>query len=223
VNEIGFHARKTTWESMPETANNPTWYFATVRSDFLLRAMHAAKDYLDRFLSLSKAQLQDFLVSDWIRLIYAILVLGAFVGQLDAPTLDLTHARSIADVQEYLRALITKLGGIAPSSTTSEENPYLSHITGLFFYYFHHYQSRFEVAQSGAASGKVQAGIPDFSFTEVLQMGVKSSKTWKCLEWDQDPLQVVPPQPFSHEWEQIIETWPDTLDPSAMTIDSSVW
>jgi hypothetical protein len=216
VNEIGFHARKTTLDRMPETANNPPWYFATIRSDFLLRAMHAAKDYLDRFLGLSQAQLNEFIVSDWIRLIYAILVLGAFAGQLDAPTLDLTHARSIADVQEYLRALITKLGGIAPSSTISEGNPYLSHITGLFYYYFDHYQSRFELA-----SRKMQAGVPDFSFTEVLE-GVKKDK---CLEVEvqDDAMQVVPLQAFPHEWEQILDGWPDTLDPSAMTIDSSVW
>jgi hypothetical protein len=218
VNEIGFHAKKTTWDSMSEAASNPPWYLATVRNDFLLRAMHAAKDYLDRFLGLSKPQLNDLIVSDWIRLIYAVLVLGAFAGQLDAPTLDLTYARGIADVQEYLRALITKLGGVAPSSSETEENPYLSHVTGLFYYYYHHYQSRFEIAQSYAASGKVHAGVPDFSFTEVLQIKVK-----KCADWEEDPMQVVPLQSFPHDWDQILESWPDTLDPSAITIESSAW
>lgn len=216
VNEIGFHAKRNTSDSVADISNDRSWYFSASRSGFIIRAVEAAQEYLDHFLELSKEQLQAFMLPDWLRLIYAVLIIGALQSKLDAPGLDLPHARKISNVQKYLNNLITQLDGLA-SSTVPDGNPYLLHVSGLCSYYVSYYQCQSQMPQSSLGHGKSQHTAPDFSFAETFSPKIKM-----CVELYNDVLQSVPEQNALDEWDQILKAWPDSLDPSVLSMNLSV-
>jgi hypothetical protein len=215
VNEIGFHAKRASWDTVATiVSDHPSWYFSAARGESLRCALRAAKEYLDCFLELTTDQLHSFMVSDWVRLIYAMLIIGAFMGRLDAPTLDIIEARAKADVKGYLQALITKLDCLAISSSGDDRNPYLSHVTSLFYFY----RSRFQLSETWLEDEAGVCSATDFSFAEIMPVIVK-----KCLDWEAEPKDIVPEQDSPEEWEKIITGWPETLDPSIISINSTGW
>ncbi|EPE34573.1 hypothetical protein GLAREA_10267 [Glarea lozoyensis ATCC 20868] len=215
VNEIGFHAKRASWSTAATiVSDHPSWYFSATRGESLRCALRAAKEYLDCFLELTIDQLRSFIVSDWVRLVYAMLILGAFMGRLDAPTFNIIEGRALANVKSYLHCLITKLDCLAISPSGEDRNPYLSHITSLFYFY----QSRFQLSETWLEDEGGNCSARDFSFTDIMPLIVK-----KCLDWELEPKETVPEQDSPEEWEKIITSWPETLDPNSISINSTGW
>ena len=67
INEIGLHAVKPSDLSTITTS----WYYSSTRNDILLRCLQNIKDYLDRYLLLSTADLANLTMTDYISLVYA--------------------------------------------------------------------------------------------------------------------------------------------------------
>ncbi|KAG9229713.1 hypothetical protein BJ875DRAFT_522221 [Amylocarpus encephaloides] len=212
LHEVGFHA-KPPQELAGAPVHRRSWYHATKRNDELISAMQAAKDYLDRFLALSSDDLRDFLLPDFVHLIYSILIMGSFASPLDAPTLDRERVRQIADLNTYLDALIDKMGGIviveAPKFT-HHYNPYISHMNDLF----EHYKSRFtRISETFVHIGTDMCEKPDFSFVEFLPTILK-----RCIEWEDTVMKGAEEVPPSTEgWDDIISDWPSSMDPSLIS------
>ncbi|CAG8974655.1 hypothetical protein HYALB_00010751 [Hymenoscyphus albidus] len=141
LHEIGFHASPPCpcppLKSCPSTASH-SWYTSPLRTTHLLLSLQTSKQYLDKVLSLTSAQLEDFTLPALIRLVYAILIIGSLTMYFDAAGFDRGMARSIADVEVYLDGLIHMMEEGA-KGLGEEGSLYMRRVASLFG----HYKSRF--------------------------------------------------------------------------------
>ncbi|KAF4624390.1 hypothetical protein G7Y89_g13783 [Cudoniella acicularis] len=205
IYEIGFHAKvPANSESMSTHSNHRSWYFAAARNKTLTRCLQAAKDYLDRFMLLSPPDIFDFMVQDFVQIVYAILILGAFTTPLDAPTLDHEHARETANVGHYLDLMINKIADIA-IARDDNHNPYLHNFNILLR------QSRIWYVQS--VNGISAGGSPFSGNTDLDFMNILPVITTRCVDW------CVAVGQSEEQWAEIFSNWPSDL--STISMDSS--
>jgi hypothetical protein len=89
INEVGFHASPPSQiELISGQSSLEAWYFSNARNESLIACLQAAKNFLDRFIELTPHQTVDFILSDYLRLVYAVLVLGRFTTGCDCPAFD---------------------------------------------------------------------------------------------------------------------------------------
>ncbi|CAG8948861.1 hypothetical protein HYFRA_00001984 [Hymenoscyphus fraxineus] len=124
-------------KSCPSTASH-SWYTSPLRTTHLLLSLQTSKQYLDKVLSLTSAQLEDFTLPALIRLVYAVLIIGSLTMYFDAAGFDRGMARSVADVEVYLDGLIHMMEEGA-KGFGEEGSLYMRRVASLFG----HYKSRF--------------------------------------------------------------------------------
>jgi hypothetical protein len=191
-----------------------SWYYSPARNESLVRCMQAAKDYLTHALSIPSAHYHNLSCAEIIRLVYAILIIGAFATSVDAPTLDRVHTRETTDLNNYLNALIAKVEEVSPKQG-DPHNMHMSHLSNLLL----HYKLWFEQIANdpmGIGSGIIER--PGFSFADIMPTIMK-----KCLDWDEmvnSGLEMMSEK--DEGWEDILTGWNPSLEPSTMSVDNSL-
>lgn len=110
IHEVGLHAtpmvESDSLSGVIETGRS--WYRSTERCESLIRCLQATKEYLDQFLAIRLEFISRVTMPGFLHLIYAVLILGIFATDCDAPQLDGSHIRQIADFENYINSLSNK-------------------------------------------------------------------------------------------------------------------
>ncbi len=109
IHEVALHAcPPSAGEIFSDNFNHRTWYYSQKRCESLISCLEAAKDTLDYWLSMSSQDVLSLIFPDYLRLIYAVLVLARFVSGVDCPMLDCAQMSECTNLGYYLSALILK-------------------------------------------------------------------------------------------------------------------
>jgi hypothetical protein len=108
--EVGLHANAPLALDLIVTDDqqNP-WYYSPFRHSLLLDCLQITKAYLEYFVSLPAVEILNLCTTDLLRLLYAILILGRFSVNLDAPLLDAEIMHTAANLDYHLAALSGQL------------------------------------------------------------------------------------------------------------------
>jgi len=199
VNEIGLHASpQSPLELMPGQSTRRAWYDSVARSESLIRCLEAAKDYLDRVLSLPSCEIRNFTIPEYQRLIYAVLVLANFTVDCEALNLGAAELRRTANLARYLDSLVRKLDELITINHGRELEDYIWLLRHLFQDY------------------RAQLHSPsDYSIiscsTKIFMEVVPSSICQRITSSD------APERPQDESWTDMLEEW-SSLDPSAISI-----
>jgi hypothetical protein len=210
VNEIGFHARSPNPLDMVSGGYTlQAWYYSAARNECMMRCLEASKDYLDRFLSLPSRQIVNFTLPDFIRLVYSMLVLGAFASGLDAPTLDVAHVRQAANLDYYLDSLVDKTGKIIKAGNIGNCCDYMAKLNDLFT------QSKVwygQITNEPSAIGYCILGRADFSFMDII-----STIIGRCVDFSG-----ICSEGSDEQWTDLFAEWSGDLDLSSIPIDAAL-
>ena len=161
VNEIGLHAAKPS-ELEPLSTS---WYYSTARNEILIRCLRNTKEYIDRYLLLTPADLASLNLTDYISLVYVVLVLGAFsTGAYDSQILNSADMKATVNLDYYLDALSAQALQLLAVSEPGSNN-FVSHIYHLF------QQSKIwysQIVRDPTPVGLSITGKPTFSFMEII-------------------------------------------------------
>jgi len=128
MTEVGFHAKPPTpFELLSKYSAKP-WYYSTARNDTLLSCLQATKNYLDLFLTFSNEVILNLGLLEYLRLVYAILVLTSFSNGCDAPTVDHEYMRNAANLSYYLDVLSSRTGSMITYTGSEENRDYMSYL-----------------------------------------------------------------------------------------------
>ena len=150
---------------MSRDSNLRAWYFSPARSASLLACLQAAKDYLDHCITLTPQQLFDFTLPEYLRLVYAALILGRFTTGCDCPTLDVSVMRESANMGYYLDKLVDKATELITLVKDRDVNDNFYHLKRLWA------QSRQwfdEIVKYPPCSDAGAVGQPELDFMEIL-------------------------------------------------------
>lgn len=158
VNEISLHATKP---SETETLSS-SWYYSSTRNEILIRCLRNTKDYLDRYLLLTTTDMANLNLTDYISLVYAVLVLGAFAtGACDSQMLSNADMKATANLDYYLDALSAQALQLLAIAEPGS-NGFVSHIYDLF------QQSKVWYVQIVKDPSPIGMGKPRFSFMDII-------------------------------------------------------
>jgi hypothetical protein len=212
VNEVGFHATKPTEiEVMSNTTNLRSWYYSAARNESLIHCLQATKDYLDRYLSMASDDITNFTMTDFVSLIYAVLLLGAFAtGACDSQTLDVAHIKQTANLDYYLDALSDQALQLI-SESKAGSNHYTSHLYGLFQQCKVWYS---QIAEDPSPIGLCVVGRPSFSVMEAIPTIMA-----RCADFSGLTLSEVS---TDEQWAEMLSSWAATQDLSNMALDAAL-
>ncbi len=196
ITEIGFHVSAPA-DSDPMSVQ--TWYYSSQRRKCLLDCLSATKDYLDQVLGISNDDILDFTVTEFLHLIYAVLILCSFAIGCSGQALDASQIR----LEHYLNALSSKLNLVITTSKNDESNEYLSHMEALF------QQSKVWYTQIILDPSFKGYSFSGLSFTKILPT------IWaRCMDFS-----VASEGSFTSSkamWDDMMSTWSPPLDLGAL-------
>jgi hypothetical protein len=215
VNEIGFRATKPSdMEIMSSTINLRSWYYSASRNESLIHCLQASKDYLDQYLSLTSEDISNFVLTDFMYLVYAVLLLGAFAtGDCDSEVLDVAHIKQTANLDYYLDALSDQALHLI-SVSKSGSNNYMSHIYGLF------QQSKVwysQMVEDPTPIGLRAVGRLGFSFMEIIPTVMA-----RCIDFSgltSDVSSGLSEASIDEQWSEMLSSWAATQD---MVLDTAL-
>ena len=205
INEVGFHASPpTTLELMTGGSTLRAWYHSSARNDSLIACLQAAKNYLDRFIELSPRQTIGFTIPDYLRLVYAVLILGRFTTGCDCPVLDSSSIRKTANLSYYLDRLIDKADDLITLSTDGGINNTFFHIRKLWK---HSKNWVDEIANDPACARDCAIGQAELNFMEILPSAIGTCVDFSGTKGSND------------QWTDTLCEWPGSLDPSVISMN----
>lgn len=217
INEIALHAtRPDLLEAVEAKSSCGEWYHAVARSDSLVACIESAKKLLDAYLRLSKAEIFQNTITEELKLVYTILIIGRFTSGVDSPYLDASHLRETARLGHYMSALIERLSEIIASNSNGRERiDFFWHFRRIFQHTKVWYE---EQVRGGYFTTLEMNGLPDcidFSFMEILEM--KPDPQYAC------GLKIPQAAPVVEDdlWTvAMLEAWPtSTLDPRVISLN----
>ncbi|KAE9374683.1 hypothetical protein N431DRAFT_543935 [Stipitochalara longipes BDJ] len=218
INEIGLHAVKPSDLSTMSTS----WYYSTTRNEILLRCLQNIKDYMDRYLLLTTANLAALTLTDYISLVYAVLGLGAFAtGANDTQITSNENMKASANLDYYLDALSAQALQLLAVSEPGSNN-FVSHIYDLF------QQSKIWYSQLLQDPTPIERGAgPNLSFMEIIPTimarCVDFSVKFASAESDGgasavgEGMEVVG---GDEQWSEMLSSWAASQDLSNMVLDT---
>lgn len=192
ISEVGFHASPPSpLELMSGQSSLKAWYFSSARNESLIACLQASKNYLDRFIELTPRQTIDFILPDYLRLVYAVLILGRFTTGCDCPVLDASYVRKTANMGYYLDKLIGKANDLIMLSPDGDVNDTFYHLRKLWEQSKQWFN---EIAIDPACARECSLGQPELNFMDILPSAIG-----KCVD-------------FSGTTGKCDERWTDMLD-----------
>lgn len=166
LNEVGFHRVALPPSNlMSDQASYRTWSSSITRSEVLINCLSAAKDYLERYISLPTEVLLSFSFADIVKLIYNVLILKLFATWAqDDTSLDASHIQKIANMAFYMEALVLTFERM---SKLGRDRGILEDYTFVLAQLFRTYESR---ARDGMAKHFSESNFPDMSIMQMLPL-----------------------------------------------------
>jgi len=218
VNEIGLRATKP-----PDTEMlSNSWYYSAPRNESMIRCLQNTKAYLDQYILLSSDELSNLNMTDYISLVYAILVLGAFgTGAFDSQTLDMSQMKQTANLDYYLDALSAQALQLLAVSEPGSNN-FVSHIYDLF-------QST-KVWNAKMVRDPTPTdlfvGCPTFSFMEIIPTVIARCVDFSVNFSKSDVSSVVESGlsevGSDEQWSEMLSSWAASQDLSNMVLDNAL-
>jgi hypothetical protein len=208
---VGFHAK-----APPEInlfARQPPlglWYYSTACCETMIKCLQSCKDVLDYILSLPSIALVDFGIPEYLNLVYAFLVLGAFATKFDAPTLDDAQIKRIANFQWYAERLGIKVMDIITITPKQGINDYLGSLHALIE---RSKSWHIQFTMDPCSVGYCVVGRADFGFMDILPTVLE-----RCCDYSATKTMPQPKTGSDEQWEEILSGWTSSLDPSTMSV-----
>jgi hypothetical protein len=203
--EVGFHAKAPSASEIMSRQSSRAWYYSPARGEILIECLQASKDYLDYLLTLSSKTFSEFAVTEYFRLIYAILIFGEFTAGCDCPSIGSVGER--ANILHYLDAFIGKLDSLVTFSGTEEIPDFMWKLRMMF------QGSRIEYAKIVMAklTGSLDSNITGLSFMHILSTAEASIRCdTPTLISDTDHTSLLSTTGLWMDMSQ----WSSTVDPS---------
>ncbi|TVY15966.1 Transcriptional regulator WAR1 [Lachnellula arida] len=219
VNEVGFH--KTVLpppDLRTDQSSYHTWCSSITRSEVLISCLNAAKDYLERYLSLPTEALFNATFADHAKLVYNVLILKLFATWVtdddENSTLDAAHIQHSANFLFYTQALVCKferMGKIYRDCGLLED--YTLYLAQLFRIY----GSRARDEMMGDRLFPGNAGSLNMSVMQMLpsnasyhgQLSDASSSTITQMQEDAE-----------EQWADMLVRWSPSLDPQDLSSEA---
>ncbi|TVY24608.1 Transcriptional regulator [Lachnellula hyalina] len=209
VNEVGFHRTVLPPPDLrTDQSSYHTWDSSITRSEVLISCLNAAKDYLERYLSLPTEALFNATFADHAKLVYNVLILKLFATWVtdDHSTLDAAHIQHSANFLFYTQALVCKFESMGK----------IYRDCGLLEDYTLYLAQLFRIYESRARD---EMGARQFSTNICLDMSVmqmlpsNASCHGQHSSYDPRPPTVVQTQEHSEEqWADMLVRWSPSLD-----------
>ena len=175
IAEVGFHASPPSQLELMSGQSSPNaWYFSSTRSESLIACLQASKNYLNRFIELTPRQTIDFILPDYLRLVYAVLILGRFVTRCDSPVLDASYVRKTANMGYYLEKLIGRANDLIMLSPEGDVKDTFYHMRKLWEQIKEWFD---EIMIDPACARECELGQPELNFMDILP-----SSIGKCVD-----------------------------------------
>lgn len=198
INEIGFHANKTSELETSSIASRRSWYYSISRNEILIRCLQASRDYLDRYLLLTPEDQCSFTMIEFMNLVYVVLLLGDFAtGICDSPSLDVAYIKETVNLEYYLDALSGQVYYVV--SCAQLGTGYYLNDLAYFLQKSKDWYNRVTADPVGVGQGAV--GPVSFSFMEILPMIV--SRCHDPFEMTSDVSTVSPDE----QWVEMLSSW----------------
>ncbi|KAH8676406.1 hypothetical protein BGZ60DRAFT_371863 [Tricladium varicosporioides] len=223
VNEVGFHEiALPPIHLMSDQSSYPDWCSSITRSEVLVSCLDGAKNYIDRFVSLSPDVLLTASFSDLAKLIYNVLIIRLFATWVkeDELSLDATNTQMSANMAFYMQVLAQKfdnmnkvalLRGLHDGSVPEDYTLYLAQL-------FRTYEAR---ARDGMQARQFPAtNYPDMSLMQVI-LPHPQELLPSLLSTELNSTITLPAQDDSEEqWGDMLDGWSPTLDPRDLSTGS---
>jgi hypothetical protein len=197
IHEVGFHASPpSALELMTGGSTLRAWYHSNARNDSLIACLQAAKTYLDRFIEVSPRQMIDFTLPDFLRLVYAVLILGRFTTGCDCPVLDASSIRKIANLGYYLEKLIDKTDNLF-MLCNGEVNEAFSHMRRMWKQSKNWFD---EIVKDPACARDCDIGRAELDFMDILPSAIG-----KCVDFSGT-------KGCDDCWTDMLTDWPASVD-----------
>ncbi|KAG0648446.1 Transcription factor himD [Hyphodiscus hymeniophilus] len=207
INEVGFHASAPSpYDLMSGQSSPKAYYFSAARNESLIACLQACKNYLDRFIELTPRQTIDFILPNYLRLVYAVLILGRFATGCDCPILDASDIRQSTNMGYYLDKLISKVDESMMLLPATDANDWMRHVRKMWQQSKWWYEA---IVRDPAAAMDCAIGQPELNFMDILPSAISS-----CVDFS------VTPQSCDERWADMLD-WgsnvsvSDSLNPFA--------
>lgn len=212
VNEVGFH--KTVLpppDSRTDQSSYHTWCSSLTRSEVLISCLTAAKDYLERYLSLPNEALFNATFADHAKLVYNVLILKLFATWAtdNDSTLDAAHIQHSANFLFYTQALVCKfesMGKIYRDCGLLED--YTLYLAQLFRIY--ESRARDEMMGDRQFPGSANTGSLNMS---VMQMLPSNASYQGQFSDPRSPAITQTQEDSEEQWADMLVRWSPSLDP----------
>jgi len=212
VNEVGFHKIALPPPNlMSDQSSYRTWCSSITRSEVLISCLNAAKDYLERYISLPTEALFSSSFADHVRLVYNVLILKLFATWVkdDDSQLDATHIQNSANMAFYMEALVRKFENM---SKIGRDHGLLEDYTLVLAQLFRTYEGR---ARGGVARHSSGSSYPDMSVMQILPLpsfhGTQLSSSSAMLQSQEDS---------EEQWADMLVRWSPTVDPQDLSTEA---
>lgn len=172
INEIGLYASLPGSNAVPLTESSGN--DSLERYQTLIRCLNATREYLDRFLMISPDYIVHASNSEFLNLIYAVLVLGSISTGSYLSQLDPTHIRVMADFESYITALSHKT--IQAIATTCQSDITHGHLKNLD-HFWQRSKRWYEQSIMIIKAGCRPIGNRKFSFMDIISTVIKRCST----------------------------------------------
>ncbi|TVY32046.1 Transcriptional regulator [Lachnellula subtilissima] len=214
--EIWKHEPYSSPDLRTDQSSYHTWCSSITRSEVLISCLNAAKDYLERYLSLPTEALFNATFADHAKLVYNVLILKLFATWVTDghSTLDAAHIQHSANFLFYTQALVCKFESMGK----------IYRDCGLLEDYTLYLAQLFRIYESRARD---EMGAKQFSSSSCLNMSVmqmlpsNASCHGQHSSYDPRSPTVVQTQEHSEEqWADMLVRWSPSLDPHDLSSEA---
>ena len=216
VNEVGFHKTALPSDLRSDQSSYHSWCSSITRSEVLISCLNAAKDYLERYLSLPTEALFNASFADHAKLVYNVLILKLFATWVkdDDSSLDAAHIQNSANFLFYTQALVRKFESMGKIGRDS----------GLLEDYTLYLAKLFRIYESRARDGMGARQFPSNSSLNmsVMQMLPSNASNYgQMSSYDPSSSAASQLQENSEEqWADMLLRWSPSLDPQDLSTEA---
>jgi hypothetical protein len=218
VNEVGFHQiALSPLDSISNQVTSDEWYSSITRSELLISCLNAAKDYLERYISLPTESLFSSSFADYAKLVYNVLILRLFQtwAKDDNLPMDAANLQSSTNMAPYMEALVRKFESM---SKIGSDCGLIEDYTVWLAELFRSYQGQGQ--EKTGARLIASKSYPDMSVMQIAPFF--ASPTPVHLSSYDSSSSVSPRSQDNSErsWADVFFEWTPSLDPQDLSIEA---
>jgi len=215
VNEVGFHQVTAPFNFSSDQSTHRKWCSSIIRSQILIGCLNAAKEYLERYISLPTEALFSASFADHAKLVYNVLILRLFAtwAEDDDLALDSVDIRKSANMLYYMESLVRKFESMTKIGCDR----------GLLEDYTIYLTQLFRIYENRARQGIEASSSPNSSYPEMSVMQLLPLPSSQATQLPYEPslsMTLQPQENSEDQWADMIRGWSPSLDAQDLSAET---